>query len=165
MRATLPLSAAVLFTISCAGVPSASPSASASASANGATVGTSVARADEQAAIRAQSEAFTRAVNARDLETLAALHTTDAVIKYPDGAVTDVAGMRSEWSNAFGAPSVRFTDAITKIEVASSGDIAWDYSRWSLDTGDGSRGGGATRTWRKVGGVWKISTNVAWQDG
>lgn len=158
MRARPLLSAIVLATISCAGVPSATPNASPAAS-------TGVSSADAEAAVRAQSDAFTRAVNARDLEAIAAMHTADAVIKYPDGSVTDVAGMRSEWSNAFGAPSVRFTDAITKIEVASSGEMAWDYSRWSLDTGDGSRGGGSMRTWRKVGGTWKISANVAWQDG
>ena len=153
-RTRLLLPVVLLAAMSCATVPSASPAVNAG-----------VASADAEAAVRAQSDAFTRAVNARDIEALVAMHTPDAVIKYPDGSVMDVAGMRSDWTNAFGAPSVRFADAITKVEVASGGDVAWDYSRWSLDTGDGSRGGGAMRTWRKVGGVWKISANVAWQDG
>jgi ketosteroid isomerase-like protein len=145
------LSAIVLAASACAATPGATPGANASMSG-----------ADQQAAVRAQSDAFTRAVNGRDAAALVALHTADAVIKYPDAPAGGVEFMRTAWQNAFGAPSVAFSDSISRIEVGSSGDVAWDYSRWSLTTGNESTGGGATRTWRRVNGVWKISSNVAW---
>ena len=144
--------AVALLNLSCASAPKPSSASVPRASTAGA-----------EAAIRAQADAFTRAVNGRNIEALVGLHTPDAVIKYPDGATMDVTALRSDWVGAFQSPTVAFTDTIVRVEVASSGDVAWDYSRWSLSIGSDARSGGSVRTWRKVGDVWKCSSNVAWQ--
>lgn len=150
------LSVTTVVALACAPAPATSTSAGAS------PVATRASRVDAEAAVRAQADAFTRAVNARDLAAVIALHTPDAVVKYPDSQPMDVTALRDAWSNAFTSPTVAFTDTITHVEVAASGDVAWDYSRWTLRMGSDASGGLSLRTWRMVNGAWKVSSNVAW---
>ncbi|HEX8851294.1 MAG TPA: nuclear transport factor 2 family protein [Gemmatimonadaceae bacterium] len=156
LRSPMLLSVTTLAALACAPAPAASTSAGAP------PVAMSASRAGVEAAVRAQADAFTRAVNARDLAAVIALHTPDAVVKYPDTQPMDVTALRDAWSNAFTSPTVAFTDTITHLEVAASGDVAWDYSRWTLRTGSDASGGLSLRTWRMVNGAWKVSSNVAW---
>lgn len=135
----------------------------ATAGASCATV--AVNPATEEAAIRARSAEWNRAVSARNVDAVVAFHTPDAVAMMPNMAsATGHAAIRETWRGAFALPNLALNWQPTRITVAQSGDVATEVGTYtmSFDTPQGrvNDAGGYTTVWRKVDGGWMVASDI-----
>jgi ketosteroid isomerase-like protein len=68
------------------------------------------------------------------------------------------------WKSWGDLPNVEFTFGADRIEVSSSGDLAYDYGwyAFAFDTDDGrvTDKGKYVVVWKKVGGAWKVAADI-----
>jgi ketosteroid isomerase-like protein len=124
-------------------------------------------RAADEAAIRAQSEAWSAASQSKDLDKIVSFYAPDGVA-LPDGAPIepDPASIRNGWKGLTDAKDVSLGWTTTKVEAAKSGDIAYEYGAYHLDI-TGKDGKVSTRTgkyvlaWKKqADGTWKVAVDT-----
>lgn len=121
--------------------------------------------ATEEAAIRARSAEWNRAVTARNVDAVVALHTPDAVAMMPNMAsATGHAAIRENWQGAFALPNLALNWQPTRITVAQSGDVATEVGTYtmSFDAPQGrvNDAGSYTTVWRKVDGDWMVASDI-----
>lgn len=121
--------------------------------------------ATEEAAVRARSAEWNRAVTERNLEAVVALHAPDAIVMMPNMArATGHAGVRQTWQGAFGMGNMVLNWQPTRITVAGSGDLATEVGTYtmSFDTPQGrvNDAGGYITVWRKAGGTWLVESDI-----
>ena len=121
--------------------------------------------ATEEAAIRARSAEWNRAVTARNVDAVVAFHTPDAVAMMPNMAsATGHAAIRENWRGAFALANLALNWQPTRITVAQSGDIATEVGTYtmSFDTPQGrvNDAGSYTTVWRKVDGDWMVASDI-----
>jgi ketosteroid isomerase-like protein len=120
----------------------------------------------DEKAIRAQETRWRQAVTRKDTAAIKSFYT-DSGIYAPDNAPAAFAGRDSvsaRWSREFGAPDFRLERTPTRINVASSGDLAQEVGTYHVHLirdGKPYEGDGNYLTsWRKVGGEWKIDAYI-----
>ncbi len=116
--------------------------------------------AAETAALRARSEAMVSAEQRMAVDEAVAMYHQDAVV-LPAGspAISGRDAVREMYQGYFGSGAVKsFEASITKLEVAASGDIGYEYgvNRFTLNTPQGEMldVGKYVAIWRKVDGQW-----------
>lgn len=121
--------------------------------------------ATEEAAIRARSAEWNRAVTARNVDAVVAFHTPDAVAMMPNMAsATGHAAIRENWQGAFALPNLALNWQPTRITVAQSGDVATEVGTYtmSFDAPQGrvNDAGSYTTVWRNVDGDWMVASDI-----
>ena len=119
-------------------------------------------RAADEATIRANVVAWSQASQAKDVNKALSFYADDA-IQMPDrGAlVKGRENMRKGWEQMFALPGPGLTFATTGVEVARSGDIAYEYGTYDLATKDAK--GRAHDEKGKYLVAWKKQADGSWK--
>lgn len=147
MTKIAPLVSIILLLAAC-GTPAPEPPAAALPSGS-----------QEGGAIVAQSRKWENALNARDIETLVGLYTSDARVMAPNAGMTSgAAGVR----DAFGFMiEAGWTGELRSLETRMAGDIAYNVGTYRLKAGnDQVDQGKFIEIWRKVNGEWRIASDI-----
>ena len=120
--------------------------------------------ASEEAAIRAVNRRMEQAVASRNADAIAQVYTTDAVFMIPNApAARGQAAIRSAWAG-FLTPNVSLSLSPTRIDIASSGELATDVGTYTFsftgDQGPVTDRGKYMVQFRKVGTEWKIAHDI-----
>jgi uncharacterized protein (TIGR02246 family) len=120
--------------------------------------------ASEDAAIRAVNRQMEQAVASRNADAAARLYTTDAVFMIPNAPpATGQAAIREAWTGLL-LPNASLSLSPTKIEIASSGELATDMGTYTFtftgDQGPVTDRGKYLVHFRKVGTEWKIAHDI-----
>jgi ketosteroid isomerase-like protein len=102
---------------------------------------------------------------ARDLDAVTALFADDAVFfDEGEGSIEGVPAIRadieSDWAEY---PDAAITWSTNSVEVASSGDMAWERGTWTFDPDGAGEAGEMTgeyvTIYKKVGDTWKVASD------
>ena len=137
-------------------------------------VGATMARANLHSGNHSNDEALIRRIDAlwsnaaqdKDLDGVVHPYADDASM-LPFGApiATGTDAIRKTWAGLMAKPGYSLTFAPTKIEVASSGDMAWEIGTFALRVNDAQGQpmeipGKYVVTWRRVGPTWKVEADI-----
>jgi uncharacterized protein (TIGR02246 family) len=119
-------------------------------------------RVADEAAIRAASEAWSRAYGAKDLDKASAVYTDDAVVMSPKApAVHGKDAIRQGLVQMFAMPGRGLRFQTTSVEVARSGDIAYETGTYDFLTTDKK---GQTKDEKgKYLVAWKKQSDGSWR--
>lgn len=123
------------------------------------------APADEQA-IRDLEKRWGEMVTARDVSGVIGLYAPDGVILPPNMPPSQGAAALTEvWTGMLATPGIKLNIAPEVVEVASSGDLAYDRGAYVLTTNDAAgkameERGKYVVVWKKVGGEWKVAADM-----
>jgi len=122
--------------------------------------------AAEAAAVEAVSMQWLEAAQARDVDAATALFADDAVVfEEGQGSIVGVPAIRADieedWADN---PDATVSWSTDDVQVASSGDMAWERGSWTYDP-DGAgeaepMDGEYVTVYKKVNGVWKVATDI-----
>jgi ketosteroid isomerase-like protein len=117
--------------------------------------------ADEEAIKKADAE-WSHAAEAKDLEKAVSFYAEDGSI-LPFGApiATGKEQVRQVWSHLMSLPGFSLTFAPTKIQVARSGEMAYDLGTFALKLNDAQ--GNAMTTPGKYVVVWQKQASGGWK--
>ncbi len=134
--------------------------------ATGGCAPTTDVEADE-AAIRETTNEWMNAANARDVERLVDLYAADASLFPPNAPlVTGKEAIRTVWSQMVESPSVTSSLQTTKVEISSSGDLAYSVGTYEDTRNDPEgnpitdRGKWVTVLKKQPDGAWKIVADI-----
>ena len=119
-------------------------------------------RAADQVAIRQQSIDWSNAAQSHDADKAVSFYAPDAVVlsdQYPI-SITPSA-IRAEWQALLSDKNTTLSWKTTSVGVAKSGDIAYEYGAYTIDT-TGKDGKVSTRIGKYVV-VWKKQTDGTWK--
>ena len=118
-------------------------------------------RADDEAAIRAATREWNAAEAAKDLEKCISFYADDGE-RFATGspAIHGAAALRNEWRKYLSSPGT-FQWSTSKVDVSSSGDMAYETGRFVLTSVD--KDGQPTTTKGKYVCVWKKQANGKWK--
>jgi len=127
-------------------------------------------RAGDEATIRAYSATASEAARTKDVDKVTSFYADDALaFSNYSATTTTIEAMRADLRNAFSAPGT-LSWRTSAIEVARSGDLAYEHGRYTYTTGE-KDGKSKTQTgnyllvWRKrPGGDWKIAVDTDTED-
>jgi uncharacterized protein (TIGR02246 family) len=118
--------------------------------------------AAEEKAIRDTEADFAKAVAAKDVEKAVAFYAEDAVMLPPgEAAATGKAAIRASYTRLLALPDFELTWTPTKVEVAKSGELAYDYGVFAMSHKDAA--GKAVKDHGKYATVWKKQATGAWK--
>ena len=123
-------------------------------------------RAADEQAIRAHGSEWGKAVAAKDLEKTTSFYAADAWVFPPNMPIATTPEQRRQvWSQMLATPGLSLSFATTKVEVARSGDLAFETGTYELTTTD--KKGKATTAkgkyvvaWKKQAGAWKAAADI-----
>ena len=116
----------------------------------------------EEKAIRETETAFAKAAAAGDVDQVVAFYAEDAVMLPPGEAMaTGKAAIRASWAALLSLPDLELTWTPTKIEVAKSGDLAYDFGTYAMSHKDAS--GKVVNDRGKYATVWKKGATGGWK--
>ncbi len=119
-------------------------------------------RATDEAAIRAASQEWSNAASSRDLEKAVSFYAEDATYNPPGAPLA--AGkdaIRKVWTNIVAVPGINLRWTTSKVEVARSGDLAYDTGAYTVTKNDA--GGKPVTTKGKYVVVWKKQADGKWK--
>ncbi|HEY7826140.1 MAG TPA: SgcJ/EcaC family oxidoreductase [Candidatus Acidoferrales bacterium] len=118
--------------------------------------------AADEAAIRANSVAWSQASQAKDVEKAVSFYADDALEFVNHGQLLKGKDeIRKEWTTLLGQPGPGLSFATTGLEVASSGDLAYEYGTYELVTLDKKKK--ATDEKGKYVVIWKKQADGNWK--
>jgi ketosteroid isomerase-like protein len=119
-------------------------------------------RAADEAAIRAASAEWAKVAAAKDLEKTLSYYTDDASMFPPNApVVTGPEARRKMWTALLAPAELVFSNAATKVEVARSGDIAYETGTFSESFKDHE--GQPVKAEGKYVVVWKKQPTGQWK--
>jgi uncharacterized protein (TIGR02246 family) len=125
----------------------------------------------EEKAIRDAGAEFSKAIATKDVEKVVAFYAEDAVMMDQGEAVeTGKAAIRASYTQFLALPDVELTWTPTKVEVAKSGDMAYDIGTYAMSRKDAkgkvvNERGKYTTIWKKgVKGDWKAVVDTSNSD-
>ena len=119
----------------------------------------------EAGLIRQKIHDWVAAVGRRDAEAAARFYTRNGKLLVPNAPIAEgQAAVAAMWQNLLGLPNVRLTFGATIIEVAASGDLAYDQGTYALSF-DGEKGriedrGKYAVVWKKEDGEWRAAVDI-----
>ena len=119
-------------------------------------------RVADEAAIRAATIAWSAASQARDVQKSVSFYSDDAAM-FPDKApiVKGKDNILKEWTGMLAAPGPGLTFQTTSVEVARSGDLAYETGTYDFATAD--KKGKVTDEKGKYVVVWKKQPSGEWK--
>ena len=124
-------------------------------------------RAADEAAIRAASAAWSQAYVVKDLEKSSSVYTDDAVVMSPKApAIHGKDAIRKGLVQMFALPGPGLSFQTVSVEVARSGDIAYETGSYDFVTTDkkgkaNDEHGKYVVVWKKQGdGTWKAAVDI-----
>jgi uncharacterized protein (TIGR02246 family) len=117
---------------------------------------------DDQRTIRALDEAWSRALEAGDLDGAMACYAEDAVLLPPEAPlVSGRAAIRERFGRRMATPGYHASFVTTRVTVSASREMAWEIGAFRVKT-DGSAGpvervGKHLVTWEKRDGTWRVT--------
>jgi uncharacterized protein (TIGR02246 family) len=116
----------------------------------------------DEEAIRKLDAEWSAAAHSKDVEKTISFYAEDGSLLPDSGPkATGMAQIRDAWSHLLGMPGVDLTFAPTKIEVAKSGDMAYDVGTYQLKMNDAQ--GNPTTQIGKYVVVWKKQADKKWK--
>jgi uncharacterized protein (TIGR02246 family) len=128
-------------------------------------------RAADEAAIRAASKEWAATAQAKDPEKFSSFYADDATVLLeaaPD--LKGIAAIRETLSGRMQDPNFALSFETTAVEVARSGDLAYELGTYSLTLSDPktkkpvTQKGNGVVIWKKAGGRWKALLDVPVSD-
>jgi uncharacterized protein (TIGR02246 family) len=120
------------------------------------------ARKANEAAIQAAGDLLAQAAEAKDLEKCMSLYVDDPVLFLPGApAVIGKDALRKAWQQFLGVQSLKLATSGTIIDVANSGDLAFERGSYSNTITD-AKGKTTTETGKLVL-VWKKQADGSWK--
>ena len=117
--------------------------------------------------LRDLDDQWSTAAGAKDLEKTVSFYSADAIVMPPNApAVTTKEAIRKVWQDLLGAPGLVIKWRTTKVEVATSGDLACLSGTYELTMNDPSGRpindqGKYVVVWEKQSdGKWKCGTDI-----
>ena len=125
---------------------------------------TATSQTKDERAIRAASDAWQRYIAAQQVDSIAGLFTSDAIVMFANAPVVKGPdAIRSQWSDIVKTPAFKVHWAPTRIDVASP-TRATEYGSYteSYDTPNGktSDAGTYVTVWHKVKGKWRVALDA-----
>jgi len=125
---------------------------------------TTAGQSRDERAVREASQAWLRYVVAQQVDSIVALHTSDAILMLANSPVmTGSNAIRAGWSEMVKLPGLKMEWSPTKIDVASP-TRATEYGTYSdsYDTPEGrvSDSGTYVTVWNKVNGKWRVALDA-----
>lgn len=119
--------------------------------------------ADERA-IRAAGEAWQRYVAAQQVDSIADVHTADAVVMFGNSPVLKgSSAIRGAWAEIVKLPNLKMQWTPERIVVASP-TLATEYGTYTdsydTPTGKASDSGSYVTIWQKVNGRWRVALDA-----
>jgi len=118
-------------------------------------------RAADETAIRAAIDDQVKANSAWDAAKAASFYTDDVVGMAPDAPVVEGKENMHKYLEAMMKEKPEFSFDTVKVEVARSGDLAYDWGTGKMTIKD--KKGKVTATTFKSASVWKKQANGAWK--
>jgi len=119
-------------------------------------------RKADEAAIRAASADWSKAAQAKDLDKATSYYADDAVFFVNNGArVKGKDSIKMAWKPMLETPGPGLTFETTYVEVARSGDLAYEYGAYDLKT-EAKKGKVADEKGKYVV-VWKKQADGSWK--
>lgn len=123
----------------------------------------------EANAIRALSKAWLAADQARDVDRALSFYADDAVeLASNTPLVVGKEAIRAWYESWLPKPELSLSFATAAVEVAPSGEVAWERGTYEFttETHEGKQvdTGKYLTVWKKVGGVWKVAADMANSD-
>jgi ketosteroid isomerase-like protein len=116
----------------------------------------------DSASIRAEAEVWFKAIDAKNLEKTLSFYASDAqYLSAGRPAATTADERRKLWIEDFGTPGFSSDEVTTQIEVARSGDLAYQRGTY-VSTGQNEQGQ-MTRSTGKFVLVWKKQGDGRWK--
>jgi ketosteroid isomerase-like protein len=130
--------------------------------ANVATSAADASVAADAASIRSEAQAWFKAIDAKDLDKTLSFYAADAqYLSAGRRAAATPEERRKLWIEDFGTPGFSSDEATTQIEVARSGDLA--YQRGTYVSTMQNERGQMTKSTGKFVVVWKKQGNGGWK--
>ncbi|MGO9039017.1 MAG: YybH family protein [Steroidobacteraceae bacterium] len=133
----------------------------AACNANQGSVGTANLETESQA-IQAEANAWFEAIAKKDLEKTLSFYAADAQYLSAGRPAASTADERRRlWMEDFATPGFSSDETTAKIEVAGSGDLAYQRGTYVLGAEDGQ--GKATKSPGKFVVVWRKQSDGKWK--
>jgi|SRR5215469_12581367 len=124
-------------------------------------------RATDEAAIRAASSDWSKASQAKDAAKAMSFYG-DTAMQFPDNGplVQGKDNIRAGWEKMFALPGPGLSFVTTGVEVARSGDLAYEYGTYDFATQDkngkvNDEKGKYITIWKKQpDGSWKVAADI-----
>ena len=123
------------------------------------------AQSSDEKAIRARGDEWQRALAARDIDKVVAIHAPDAIYMLShQPLISGAAAIRAGWTEALKLPNYKVSWTPTKIAVASP-RVATEYGTYteSYTGADGKTvtdGGNYITIWHKINGQWRVAIDA-----
>jgi uncharacterized protein (TIGR02246 family) len=125
-------------------------------------------RAADEAAIRATDIAFSKAVEARQLDAALAFYADDAVVMFVNAPMlTSKDAIRKAFGEFFAMPGIAMKWQVTKVVAARSGDFGYTVGTYEMTMNDSQgnpitdRGKYATVYKKQADGSWKAVVDIS----
>ena len=116
----------------------------------------------DEAAIRSADAAWTKAAESKDIAGTTAVYADDAVLMAPGGPIaTGKDAITKGWTGMMADKNFALSFGPTKIEVAKSGDLAYELGDYSLTLSD--KKGKAQASKGKYVVVWGKQKDGSWK--
>ena len=120
---------------------------------------------DDSEKIETINAQWIKAFEQRDFQSMQALFTPDSLLLSPnEPAVEGSEAVAEVWKSWADFNNVAFAWSTNRIDVSSSGDMAYDYG-WYTFTFDSEGGrvenkGNHIVVWKKIDGTWKVAADI-----
>ena len=120
----------------------------------------------EAQAVEAVSMQWLEAAKAHDVDAATALFAEDAVFfDQGEGSVEGLPAIRAEMETEFAEyPEATIDWSTSSVQVASSGDMAWERGSWTFDPDGAGEAepmtGEYVTVYEKVDGAWKVASDI-----
>ncbi len=119
-------------------------------------------RKADEAAIRAASAEWSKAAEAKDLDKAVSYYAEDAIFLVDKGAMVNGRNsIRMTWKDMLAPTAPTLTFATTYVEVARSGDMAYEYGTYKLVSE--AKKGKPKEEKGKYATVWKKQKDGSWR--
>lgn len=119
----------------------------------------------EEQAIRKLDADWNAAIAKKDLDAIVNLYAPDGATMWPDAPPSKgTAAIRAAWVELMKTPGISGTIVVEHLQVAQSGDVAFDEGHVDLEVDTPQ--GRAKETvkylvgWKKVDGAWKVAYDM-----
>ena len=121
-----------------------------------------VDRQADEAAIRALEASWSAAAGAKQLDTVVSFYADDAASFNPNVPIaTTKEAIRKNWADMLGLPSAAVTWQVAKVDVSTSGDMAYAHGTYQFSFNDPQ--GHAVQDHGKFLDVFKKQTDGKWK--